>query len=105
MRTRPTLRIGMREPFIFAPSLFIPRRLLGLAAGDVLGRERARSLLGGARVVAVGEPREGFRGDDGAAKHLERELDAVGHLRASRYLRQVYAELHHRLRYCRRDAR
>src|SRR5437764_5831057 len=92
---------------VFNSSFIIPDSSLSflflLAAGrdDLLGLlERGLQAV----AVAVLEFRERARGEDCAAYHFERELDAVGHLRAGRYLREVNAELHHRLRNRRADA-
>src|SRR5213595_3867653 len=93
--------VGLNSSLITHHSSLPLLFLLAAAGDDLLG------LLDGfleAVPVAVLEFGEGARGDDGAADHLQRELDAVGHLRAGGYLREVYAELHHRLRYRRRDS-
>src|SRR5438067_2516994 len=80
-----------------SPLTLLPLLVVSRAAGrDYLLGLLERGLQ--AVAVAVLEFRERARGDDRAADHFERELDAVGHLRARRYLREVYAELNHRLR-------
>src|SRR2546423_953419 len=86
-----------------SPLTLLPLFAVSRAAGrdDLLGLlERGLQAV----AVAVLEFRERAGGDDRAPYHLERELDAFGHLRARRDLRQVNAELNHRLRDCRADA-
>src|ERR1043165_10205167 len=95
-RTRgPRLFLFLLHPssFILHPLSFL--FLLAAAGDDLLG------LLDGFLelvAIAVLEACERACGDDGASDHLQGELDAVGHLRAGGDLREVYAELHHRLR-------
>src|SRR5687767_2352517 len=100
MKLRPT---AFTSSFILHPSSLSLLFLLAARGAELLGL--LDGLLEPVAVLPVLEAGERLGRDDRAADHLQRQLDAVRHLRARGDLREVYPELHHRLRDGGRDAR